>query len=353
MNLIIVVFCILFPALLLLGRERYIIFSKLNPLITCYAVGLIIGNAGILGEGSAVLLDMVSTVAVALSIPLLLFSVDMRKWRELTGKTGLAFVLACVSVIIVSTVAYFLFRNRIDDSAKVAGMLVGVYTGGTPNLAAIKTALNVNMNSYLAVHSSDIIISAVYYLFVLTAARKVLGLILPAYKRNIATQETDAADGKNALENIGTTRLFSDLFQKGIRLPLLGALGIAVLILGIGFGVSLLVPATWQTMAAILSFTTLAIVAALFPKVRGIKGTFTAGEYILYVFCVSVGAMGDFRVFIGSAPAYFLFVLVVLFGSFILHAVLCSIFRVDTDTMLVVSVSAINSPPFVGRFVLL
>ncbi len=39
---------------------------------------------------------------------------------------------------------------------------------------------------------------------------------------------------------------------------------------------------------------------------------------------------------------------IVLFGSFILHVLLCSLFKIDVDTMLIVSVSAICSPPFVG-----
>lgn len=345
---VIVVFCVLFPALILLGRERYRFFSKLNPLITCYAVGLIIGNVGILPEGSSSLLDTVSTVAVSLSIPLLLFSVDIRKWRELTGKTGLAFVLACTAVILMSVFAHFIFRSQVPDSAQVAGMLVGVYTGGTPNLAAIKTALGVNMNSYLAVHSSDIILSAVYYLFVLTVAKRVLRLILPEYRHKRGGQASASGKSDAALDDAGTVQLFSDLFKRGMRLPLLCALGIAVCIVGAGLGLSFLVPSAWQTMTAILAFTTLSILAALSPKVRSIRGTFTAGEFILYIFCVAVGAMGDFRVFIGSAPSYFLYVLLVLFGSFTLHALLCAVFRVDTDTMLVVSASAINSPPFVG-----
>ncbi|MCK7480268.1 MAG: hypothetical protein M0C28_25645 [Candidatus Moduliflexus flocculans] len=37
-----------------------------------------------------------------------------------------------------------------------------------------------------------------------------------------------------------------------------------------------------------------------------------------------------------------------LFGAFLLHLLLSALFRIDVDTTLAVSVSAICSPPFVG-----
>lgn len=36
-----------------------------------------------------------------------------------------------------------------------------------------------------------------------------------------------------------------------------------------------------------------------------------------------------------------------IFGSVILHAVFCKIFKIDTDTFIITSISAICSPPFV------
>jgi MFS superfamily sulfate permease-like transporter len=45
--------------------------------------------------------------------------------------------------MIVAILAHLVFRNRVAESPDVAGLLVGVYTGGTPNLAAISRALKV------------------------------------------------------------------------------------------------------------------------------------------------------------------------------------------------------------------
>lgn len=348
-------FCLVFPAIVLLVKERVSFFRKWSPLIVCYAAGLVIGNIGVLPERAVGILDGVSTAAVAISIPLLLFSVDIRKWKELAGTTLLAFGLACVAVIVVSAGAYLAFRGAVPDSWGVAGLLVGVYTGGTPNMAAIRTALGTDMTSYLAVHTSDMVLSAAYFLFVLTVAQRFFGLFMRPFGKTAKAQgghaaaraavEAEAArSGTQATEELH----FSALFRKGTRGPLGAALGLDLLIVAGGLGLSLLVPASWQTMVAILSITSLALLSSLMPRVRATRGTYAAGEYVLYIFCLAVGAMGDIGKLVGAAPAYFTYVAVVLFGSFALHALLCWAFRVDVDTFLVVSTATINSAPFVG-----
>lgn len=338
-SIILVLFVLLFPALALYAKERFPLFAKWSPLITCYVAGLIIGNLGILPDSATNLLDTVSTGAVAFSIPLLLFSVDIKKWKELSGKAILAFVLAALSVILVSSLAHVFFISRAAESWKVAGMLVGLYTGGTPNLAAIKTALGVDRNIYIAVHTSDMVVSALYLLAVMTVAKPLFSRFLPV--RNWST-DADATDG------MGSSARLADYFAKNTRMRLLGALGLTLLIVGISLGLSMLFPADQQTMIVVLAITSLALAASLIPAVQAIPMTFQAGEYILYVFCIAVGAMGNFSLLLSNAPTYLIYVAVVLFGSFILHALLCALFKIDVDTMLIVSTSAICSPPFVG-----
>lgn len=331
-------FALVFPGIALILKEKVSLFREWSPVIVCYVAGLILGNLGILPDRVAGVLDGISTAAVALSIPLLLFSVDLSKWRSLAGRAGLSFALAGISVALVSAAAVFLVRPAGAESWKLSGLLVGLYTGGTPNLAALKTALAVDQDLYLAVHASDIVLSAVYLFFVLTAAKPLLGRLLPAYS---------AGGAEEAEVQPPPTRL-GDFIRPGIRGPLAAAFGLAVLVVAAALGFSFLVPKDWETAAVILAITTLSLAASLVPKVRNIPKTFELGEYVLYVFCVAVGAMGNFSRLFGAAPAVFLYTSVVLFGAFFLHILLSALFRIDVDTTLAVSVSAICSPPFVG-----
>jgi uncharacterized membrane protein len=191
------------------------------------------------------------------------------------------------------------------------------------------------------------VLSAIYFLFVLTVARR----FFLHFMRPFSDPGNDGAEGgerDGAEAQAAREEPFSALFRRGVR----GKLGLVILLdLGIvaaGLGLSLLVPPAWQTMVAILSITTFSLAASLARPVREAKGSFAAGEYVLYVFCIAVGAMGDIGRLLGSAPVYFCYVAVVLFGSFALHAALCAAFKIDVDTFLVVSTATINSAPFVG-----
>lgn len=338
-NIVLILFVLLFPALVLYLKEHIRALANWSTLIVCYVVGLAIGNIGILLPSAPGLLDTFSSIAVALSIPLLLFSVDFAQWRKLSGTAILAFALAALSVSIVGGIAYAFFKSKNPESYKVAGLLAGLYTGGTPNLAAIKTALNVDMNVYIAVHTSDIVLSALYLLAVMTFVKPLIKHVLPVKNWDI---EPDSA----ARTNFNTQ--FSDYFRNGNWKKVLLGFGIAVAIVAISQVISIFVPSDFQTMVTILLITSLALAASFIPSIRTLPMTFATGEYFLYVFALAVGAMGNIAQIFSNAGTYFIYVALVLFGSFILHVALCALFKIDVDTMLIVSVSAICSPPFVG-----
>jgi uncharacterized membrane protein len=69
--------------------------------------------------------------------------------------------------------------------------------------------------------------------------------------------------------------------------------------------------------------------------------------YIILIFCLVVGSMVNLRDLVNIHWYLMAFIGLCIFGSFILHALFCRIFKIDTDTFLITSVSAICSPPFV------
>jgi uncharacterized membrane protein len=84
-DVLLILFILLFPALLLYLKERVRFMAKWSTLIACYIAGLLLGNIGILRQSAMGLLDTVSSLAVAISIPLLLFSVDIKQWKKLSA----------------------------------------------------------------------------------------------------------------------------------------------------------------------------------------------------------------------------------------------------------------------------
>lgn len=174
-------------------------------------VGLIIGTIGPDGPAVGELKNTVSSAAVALALPLLLFSVNIGAWSRLAGKATLSMLLAFASVVIVVAGGYFLIRDVIPEAWQLGGMAVGLYTGGTPNLAAIRTAPAVDADVYIAIHTYDTVIGMFYLLFTMSLAKPLFRLFLPKFERATADQRksldtsvTSAVEAENDGANVRT-----------------------------------------------------------------------------------------------------------------------------------------------------
>jgi uncharacterized membrane protein len=338
-TVLLIAFYLLFPALAIWLAGRKIAFiHKIGPVVLCYAVGLILGNTGILPASAGAVQDTLNTVAIPLALPLLFFSLDVRGWARSGSRALLSFALEALAITIVAACGFLLFRRYLGgETAKVAGMLIGVYTGGTINLAAIGTALRVLPAVYVAANASDIVLSGLYLLFLMTIGKRIIRGILPASPTDGAAADASVDDGSS----------FRGLAGRGVRGPLAAALGLAVLIAAVGAALAMLIPGGWGTIAAILAVTTLGIAASLVDRVRRIRLTFSLGNYLILVFCLVIGTMANLRTLVSAAPAVAGFVAIAIFGSLALHVLLAAIFRIDADTMMITSVAGICSPPFV------
>lgn len=85
------------------------LIRKLNPVIICYLLGILIGNVEIFPEGFDVLQNQLSTVVVALSIPLLLFSMNISRWSRTSIRAVAALGLAVLASATILGGVYLLF----------------------------------------------------------------------------------------------------------------------------------------------------------------------------------------------------------------------------------------------------
>jgi uncharacterized membrane protein len=348
-----IAFYILFPVLVIYLCRKYSFIDKIGAVIICYAVGILIGNTGILPEGSAKTLDLIMTIAIPLSLPLLLFSIDIKKWSRLAGKTLFSMFLAVFSIVITTFICYMIFKDMLPEGWKIAGMLMGVYTGGTPNMAAIGTALKVDPTTFIMVNTADVIFSSLYIFFLVTIAQRVFLLVLPPFKKKAVTgQEITGEEFTD----------YTGIFSKAKLLPLVAAFFLSVFIFAFSAGIMYGLPIVLSRVSAnfdptkyklfeiaviILSITTLGILASLVPKIRKIDKTFQLGMYIILIFCTAVGSLADLKKLFTMAPEIFVFVGICVFGTLLLHVFLSFLFKIDADTTIIVSASAICSPPFV------
>jgi uncharacterized membrane protein len=331
------IFILLFPALTIYLEKHYRVFKFLSPILLCYLVGIIFANIPFFNPDEN-MLSLITEVSISLVIPLLLFSSNFIKWLKQAKKTILSFFLGVAGVIISSILAYFIFMNKIEEPGEASAMMIGVYTGGTPNMSAIGIALGVKEELFILLNSADIFFSGIYFIFLITVAQRFLLIFLPKYK---------SVEGIVQEYNTNEPLFMQLSLSKKIKLVLLSLL-IAVFIVSIAIIISWIIKRAIIAPVVILVITTLGIAFSFNGKVQKLKGAYESAEYLLLVFAIAMGGLADFSELIKASSAIFYFCGLVVICSVILHFILSAIFRIDTDTVIITSTAAIFGPAFIG-----
>lgn len=327
--------CVATPALAMWAAERVKLFKLLGPVVLCYAAGIVAANLPGVHVDQKTAMSL-NEGAVALAIPLLLFSTELKKWLALGWKLLLSFSLACVAAVVAAGGVAWLFRHQTDEWWKVAGMLVGVYVGGTANMSAVGLALETKTETFVLLSAADVVAGGAWLLVLLTVAQRLLGKVLRPF----------TADAHHDLvEHPGET--LSVWTKKHIPAMVTG-FGLAVAMTLVSLGLSIGLHRKLDVMTVLLTLTALGILASLVPQVRALKGPYELGEYVLLVFCVAVGSLADVRQLAGGSALLFGFVVAVMMTAIVLHFALCWVFRIDVDTALISSTATIFGPAFIG-----
>lgn len=339
---LLVVIYALGPVALLYACKKSSFLNKFGTVALAYILGIIIGNIGLVKPEYKGVQDNFTSVTIALALPLLLFSINVKQWSRLALKTGMAVIFGIISVIAVTVLGFYLLKDVIPDAWQVAGLMIGVYIGGTANMAAIMKALNGSPETFILVNAYDILLCMFYFIFLITIAQKVVGRFLQPFKP-VNTQvelsnEVDDFDGWDAYVGIGKLKILA---------PLTLAILISAAIVGISLLIKPLFPSDYQLAGLILSITFISILFSLIPKINQIQKTFQSGMYLIVSFCIVVGSMADFSMFTLNSVYLALYIAIVIIGSVILQIIFSKLFRIDTDTTLITSTAFIFSAPFV------
>ena len=343
---------VLVPLLIIEGFKRWKWVQTLGTVVLAYAVGIIASLCGVfhfqdpeVAVSFSKMQSMMMNVAVPLAIPLMLFNCDFKLWTKALPKTAWALVGGVLAVLVSVVSGYFIFRNHIPEPAKVSGMMIGIYTGGTMNFNALGASLGVDKSVMAIVLAFEMVITTPYIFFLLGGGYKIFRKLLPfkdiTHKGRTDEEEVETADVEN----------YQGMLEKKNFWGMLKGLGLSVFFLAIGAGLALLITGTLNELVVILTITTLAIIASFFKKVRELPKTFELGMFFILVFSVIVASMFDINSVNGGSLYIGGFVLWIMFMSMILHLIFCRIAKVSGDLFCVSQVGLLCSPPFVPPIV--
>lgn len=336
------VFCIA-PAGVLWVCKKVPFLGKIGPVLLLYILGVIIGNTGIHPEGMGTIQEILSSAMVPLAIPMMLFGCTFR-FKE--TKEQLKALLTGMAAVVIAVIAgYLIFGKNIEEGAKVGGLLTGVYTGGTINLAALKTMLGVKNETYILINSYDMLVSFIYLTFLLTVGIRLFRKFLPFKPSALTTTEVKDLE----MESDGN---YKKMFTKDGVKEAGKTLGITILICALSGGIALLFPQGAFMVVFILMLTTLGIGCSFIRPIHNLKHSYDLGMYFIYIFCIVVASMADLTSLDLVGGLHLMgYLLFAVFGSLTIQAILARIFKIDADTMIIASVTFINSPPFVPMMV--
>ena len=352
-----VMFCVI-PAGVLWLCRKYPIFDKIGPVMILYVIGLFFANIPMPAE-IALFQKVIPMIMIPLAIPMMLFGCTFK-----TSEISLQARIIVSGVLSVSAAViggYLLFGDGIPQGEAIGGMLAGKCTGGTLNAAALKEGLGISSEKYVLITTYDIVICFIYFVFLLGGGirlfRRLYGeqtrLSISAEDAEVIKQEM-AAVKANPYKGLNSKKGYT---QMGKILSL--TLAVVVIAFGMAYLIGWLAGADlktfmnekeggWFMAPFILMLTTLGIILSFWKPVRKLHRSYDLGMYLIYIFSLAIASMADLSNLQIAENLNIIGLLVfVIFVSLFVHAIICRLFRVNADSMVISSVAFINSPPFV------
>ena len=341
-KLLLVLFYLLAPAGVLWATRKFDLLRRLGPVLTLYILGVVVANIGIFPsepEAHRSFLDFqesVSEILVPLALPMMLFGCNFKRFS--VGKSLSAFIVGVVSVAAIVVVSYLMFAEELGvEAPKMAASLVGQYTGGAANLAAVKQMVGLSTESFVMLSTCNLIVSFFYLMFLMgggvAIARKIVG-------RNDHIDQEVVVDKSD-------DNPYRDFAKRSSVVQLLKVLAASVVIMGVSVVVGTVAggESGISMVALILTITTLSLLMTASKQVRSWDKSYDAGMYLIYVFCLVMATMADLSSINWEQSLFVLmFQAVIIFGSLFVTIFAARPLRIDADTAVITSNTLINSP---------
>lgn len=325
------------PAVLIYVTKKQKLLRLMGPILLAYIVGIVMANIPYSPWNRSISMS-VSEIAVPITIPLVLMNTNLLKWIKLAKKTVLSFILVMVAAMLSSIISVIIFRNTLDISWKLSGMLSGCYTGGTPNLIAVGMSLGVPSETIVMVNSCDMLVGGIYFILITSVLKKVYRRFLPKFVRNgFESGEMDpfmqgvfSYGRKKGLKNIGI------------------AVGLALTATAIAIGSVLLFTSKLAMIPILLMVTTFGVGLSFSKRLHRIEGTWYIAQYVILLFSVGLGGTVDLKGFFESGSILLLYTATIMSLAIVIHFILCKIFKIDSDTAMITSVAGVYGPAFIA-----
>ena len=352
-----IMFCTV-PAGVLWLCRKYPILDKIGPVMILYVIGVIIANVPMPAEITK-LQGIIPTIMIPLAIPMMLFGCTF-KTSELSLQLRLI-TSGVIAVCLAIVGGYLIFGQHIEQGAEIGGMLAGKCTGGTLNAAALKEGLRISDKNYMLITIYDIIICFFYFIFLLGGGIRLFRWFYGEKTKRTISEE-DAAEIKREMAAVKANP-YKGLWSKAGFTQIGKVLATTVAVVIVAAGLSYLIgwifgadlanfmnekKGGWFMAPFILMLTTIGIGLSFCKPIQKFDRSYDLGMYLIYIFSLAIASMADLSNLEIMENLHIIgFLAFSIFVSLFIHSIICRLFKVNADSMVISSVAFINSPPFV------
>ncbi|AWH77064.1 DUF819 family protein [Clostridioides difficile] len=315
--------------------QRYKAIKSLGPALTIIIMGIILSNLKVVPV-STELYGTISTYAIPVSMTIMLMSVDLKEMTKLSREPLIAIFVAVLTVSIMAFLFGLVFAEKISEGWKVAGMFVGTYTGGSANLTAIGTGLNVSRQTLAAANAADYVIGVptLIFMFALPAILKNSKKFKKLWPYHVEESELEDCQNEEFMES-------KEWSIKDIAWMLaIGFVVTEVATILAGYFNS-----SFSSAARILLVTTISIIIAQLKPVKKLKGNLDLGLFVALFFLCTIGFSVDIKEFLGSTFTITLYCFSIIFASFIFHLGITRLLKIKYQYVILSIVGAIADGP--------
>ncbi|HBF8209355.1 TPA: DUF819 family protein [Clostridioides difficile] len=315
--------------------QRYKAIKSLGPALTIIIMVIILSNLKVVPV-STELYGTISTYAIPVSMTIMLMSVDLKEMTKLSREPLIAIFVAVLTVSIMAFLFGLVFAEKISEGWKVAGMFVGTYTGGSANLTAIGTGLNVSRQTLAAANAADYVIGVptLIFMFALPAILKNSKKFKKLWPYHVEESELEDCQNEEFMES-------KEWSIKDIAWMLaIGFVVTEVATILAGYFNS-----SFSSAARILLVTTISIIIAQLKPVKKLKGNLDLGLFVALFFLCTIGFSVDIKEFLGSTFTITLYCFSIIFASFVFHLGITRLLKIKYQYVILSIVGAIADGP--------
>lgn len=315
--------------------QRYKAIKSLGPALTIIIMGIILSNLKVVPV-STELYGTILTYAIPISMTIMLMSVDLKEMTKLSREPLIAIFVAVLTVSIMAFLFGLVFAEKISEGWKVAGMFVGTYTGGSANLTAIGTGLNVSRQTLAAANAADYVIGVptLIFMFALPAILKNSKKFKKLWPYHVEESELEDCQNEEFMES-------KEWSIKDIA----WMLAIGFVVTEVSTILAGYFNSSFSSAARILLVTTISIIIAQLKPVKKLKGNLDLGLFVALFFLCTIGFSVDIKEFLGSTFTITLYCFSIIFASFVFHLGITRLLKIKYQYVILSIVGAIADGP--------